>query len=36
MKKNDTLVFSKLGADRFPAEGEIKAILTGNKQPVLS
>ena len=36
MKKNDTLVFSKLAADRFPEEGEVRAILTGNKAPVLS
>lgn len=36
MKKNDTLVFSKLGAGRFPEEGEVRAILTGNRQPVLA
>lgn len=36
MKKNDALVFSKLGAGRFPEAGEVRAILTGNKQPVLS
>ena len=36
MKKNDQLVFSKLGAGRFPEDGEIRAIFSGNKQPVLS
>ncbi len=36
VKKNDTLVFSKLAAGRFPEDGEIRAIFTGNKQPVLS
>jgi hypothetical protein len=36
VKKNDTLVFSKLGASRFPDEGEIRAILTGSKAPVLT
>lgn len=35
MKKNDTLVYSKLAAGRFPEDGEIEAILTGNQQPVL-
>ena len=34
MKKNDALVFSKLAARRFPEEGEIRAILTGNKPAV--
>ena len=36
MKKNGVLVFSKLAAQRFPADAEIKAILTGNKPAVLS
>lgn len=36
MKKNDTLVFSKLAAARFPEDGEVKAILTGNRPPVLA
>jgi selT/selW/selH-like putative selenoprotein len=36
VKKNDTLVFSKLAAGRFPEDGEIKAIFSGNKQPVLT
>ena len=36
MKKNDTLVFSKLAAGRFPGEGEVRGILTGNKPAVLS
>jgi len=36
VKKNDVLVFSKLGADRFPETGEVRAILTGNKPPVLA
>jgi hypothetical protein len=33
--KNGTLVFSKLHAGRFPEDGEIEAILTGNKAPVV-
>jgi hypothetical protein len=36
VKKNDVLVFSKLAAKRFPAEGEVRAILTGNKPAVTS
>ncbi len=36
VKKNDVLVFSKLGAGRFPEAGEVRAILTGNKPPVLT
>ena len=36
MKKNDKLVFSKLGAGRFPEEGEVRGILTGNKPAVLA
>ena len=35
MKKNDALVFSKLGAGRFPEAGEVRGILTGNKPAVL-
>ena len=35
VKKNDVLVFSKLGAQRFPEEGEIRAILTGNRPPTV-
>jgi selT/selW/selH-like putative selenoprotein len=35
VKKNDRLVFSKLAAGRFPDEGEVGAILTGNADPVL-
>lgn len=34
VKKNGKLVFSKLAAERFPEEGEVQAILSGNKQPV--
>ena len=33
---NGTLVFSKLQCGRFPDDGEVDAILTGNKEPVLS
>jgi selT/selW/selH-like putative selenoprotein len=36
VKKNGTLVFSKLAAGRFPEDGEIKAIFTGKQQPVTS
>jgi len=36
VKRNDTLVFSKLAAARFPEDGEIRAILTGNRPPVLT
>lgn len=36
VKKNGKLVFSKLAAERFPEDGEIKAIFSGNKQPVTS
>lgn len=36
MRKNDTLVFSKLASKRFPGEGEIRGILTGNKPAVLA
>ncbi|RKY19541.1 MAG: hypothetical protein DRQ55_10370 [Planctomycetota bacterium] len=35
VQKNDRLVFSKLAAGRFPDEGEVDAILTGNADPVL-
>ena len=35
VKKNDRLVFSKLAVGRFPDDGEIQAILTGNAEPVL-
>jgi len=34
VKKNDQLVFSKLASKRFPADGEIKGILTGSKPAV--
>jgi len=34
VKKNDTLVFSKLESGRFPEDGEIKAIFSGNRKPV--
>jgi len=34
--KNGELVFSKLQCGRFPDDGEVDAILTGNKEPVLS
>ena len=36
VKKNDVLVFSKLGADRFPEAGEVRAIFGGGKPPVLA
>jgi hypothetical protein len=36
VKKNDVLVFSKLASKRFPEDGEVRAILTGNKPPVTS
>lgn len=36
VQKNDTLVFSKLAAARFPEDGEIKGILAGNRPPVLT
>jgi len=36
VEKNGKLVFSKLAAGRFPDDGEIEAILTGNKAPVTS
>ena len=36
VKKNGELVFSKLQCGRFPDDGEVNAILTGNKEPVLS
>jgi hypothetical protein len=36
VKRNDTLVFSKLAAARFPEEGEVRAILAGNRPPVLT
>lgn len=35
VKKNDRLVYSKLAVKRFPEDGEIQAILTGNAEPVL-
>ena len=34
--KNGTLVFSKLQCERFPEDGEVVAIFTGNKEPVLA
>ena len=34
--KDGTLVFSKLAAGRFPEDGEVEAIVTGNKEPVVS
>ena len=36
VEKNGKLVFSKLAAGRFPDDGEIQAILTGNKDPVVA
>ena len=36
VQKNGKLLFSKLAAGRFPDDGEVVAILTGNKQPVTS
>ena len=35
MKKNDVLVFSKLGAGRFPEAGEIRGIFNGTKPAIL-
>ncbi|MBM3984542.1 MAG: SelT/SelW/SelH family protein [Planctomycetes bacterium] len=34
VQKNGVLVFSKLKAARFPEEGEVRAILAGNRPPV--
>lgn len=36
VKKNDVLVFSKLGAGRFPEPGEVQAIFGGARPPVLA
>ena len=36
VKKNDTLIFSKLAAGRFPDDGEVQKIITGNQEPVLA
>jgi predicted Rdx family selenoprotein len=36
VKKDERLVFSKLQVGRFPEDGEVDAILTGNKDPVVS
>jgi selT/selW/selH-like putative selenoprotein len=36
VKKNGKLVFSKLAAGRFPEDGEVGAIFTGSKQPVVA
>ena len=36
VKKNGELVFSKLHSGRFPEDGEVDAILTGNQQPVVA
>jgi selT/selW/selH-like putative selenoprotein len=35
VKRDGKLIYSKLASDRFPEDGEIKAILSGNKEPVL-
>jgi len=35
VKKNGQLVFSKLACGRFPEDGEIQQILTGNKSAVV-
>jgi selT/selW/selH-like putative selenoprotein len=34
--KNGQLVFSKLAAGRFPEDGEVAAIFTGNRKPVVA
>jgi selT/selW/selH-like putative selenoprotein len=36
VEKNGNLVYSKLSAGRFPDDGEVEAILTGNKAPVVA
>jgi len=36
VQKNGKLVFSKLACGRFPEDGEVVAIFTGNKQPVIA
>ncbi len=36
MKKNGQLVFSKLAAGRFPEDGEIRAIFSGTRKPVVA
>jgi len=35
VEKDGRLLFSKLKAERFPDDGEIQAILTGDAEPVL-
>ena len=35
VSKNGGLVFSKLASGRFPEDGEIGGILSGNKPPVI-
>jgi selT/selW/selH-like putative selenoprotein len=35
VSKDGRLVFSKLAAGRFPEDGEIRAILSGNKPAVV-
>ena len=34
--RNGSLLFSKLAVGRFPEDGEVAAILTGNKKPVIA
>ena len=36
VSKNGALVFSKLECGRFPEDGEVEAILTGNQPPVIA
>ena len=35
VRRDGKLVYSKLASDRFPEDGEIAAILSGKKEPVL-
>lgn len=36
MVKNGRLIFSKLQVGRFPEDGEVAAILSGNKPPAVT
>lgn len=35
VKRDGKLLYSKLASDRFPEDGEIAAIISGDKEPVL-
>lgn len=36
VKKNGELIFSKLQCGRFPEDGEVESILSGQQEPVVS